>query len=75
MLIRIETKAGHGAGKPTSKRIDEMTDVLSFMLWNTGTEVESIKNEGHAARSGIGPESCPADERKEDRHCFVLNSG
>ena len=40
VLIRIETKAGHGAGKPTSKRIDEMTDVLSFMLWNTGTEVE-----------------------------------
>ena len=40
VLIRIETKAGHGAGKPTSKRIDEMTDVLSFMLWNTDTEVE-----------------------------------
>ena len=40
VLIRIETKAGHGAGKPTSKRIDEMTDVLSFMLWNTGTEME-----------------------------------
>jgi prolyl oligopeptidase len=32
VLIRIETKAGHGAGKPTSKQIDESADVLGF-LW------------------------------------------
>ncbi len=31
LLIRIETKAGHGAGKPTKKRIDEATDRVSFM--------------------------------------------
>jgi prolyl oligopeptidase len=31
-LIRIETRAGHGAGKPTSKQIDEAADVLSFLL-------------------------------------------
>ena len=30
VLIRIETKAGHGAGKPTSKAIDEAADVLAF---------------------------------------------
>ncbi len=35
-LIRIETAAGHGAGKPTSKMIDEATDILSFMLFNMG---------------------------------------
>ena len=37
-LIRIETKAGHGAGKPTSKRIEETTDVYSFMMYNLGME-------------------------------------
>jgi len=33
VLIRIETKAGHGAGKPTSKAIDEATDLWSFILY------------------------------------------
>jgi prolyl oligopeptidase len=32
ILIRIESKAGHGMGKPVSKRIDEAVDVLSFMM-------------------------------------------
>lgn len=32
MLIRIDVSAGHGAGKPTSKRIDEAADILSFMF-------------------------------------------
>jgi prolyl oligopeptidase len=32
ILIRIETKAGHGAGKPTTKLIEEATDVLSFLV-------------------------------------------
>lgn len=30
-LTRIETRAGHGAGKPTSMQIDEWSDVLSFL--------------------------------------------
>ncbi len=32
VLIRIETRAGHGAGKPTSKRIEEAADVLAFLV-------------------------------------------
>jgi len=32
VLIRIETKAGHGAGKPTSMRIDEAADGWSFLV-------------------------------------------
>jgi len=35
-LIRIETKAGHGAGKPTSKVIEEYADVYAFMFYNMG---------------------------------------
>lgn len=35
-LIRIETKAGHGAGKPISKMIDEATDIWSFTFHNLG---------------------------------------
>jgi prolyl oligopeptidase len=36
VLIRIETRAGHGAGKPTSKLIDEATDVLAFLTKTLG---------------------------------------
>ncbi|MEN8819699.1 MAG: prolyl oligopeptidase family serine peptidase [Abyssibacter sp.] len=36
VVIRIETKAGHGAGKPTSKRIAEAADVYAFLWRYTG---------------------------------------
>lgn len=36
LLIRIEKNAGHGSGKPTSKIIDEISDMWSFFFWNTG---------------------------------------
>ena len=36
VLIRIETRAGHGAGKPTSKIIEEVADVWSFVFYNLG---------------------------------------
>ncbi len=34
ILIRIETKAGHGAGKPTAKRIEEAADRFAFLVQN-----------------------------------------
>ena len=34
VLIRIETKAGHGAGKPTSKIIEEVADRWAFLVHN-----------------------------------------
>jgi prolyl oligopeptidase len=36
VLIRIDTQAGHGGGRPISKVIDEDTDIYSFMFWNMG---------------------------------------
>lgn len=39
VLIRIETKAGHGAGKPISKLIDETADEWAFVAYNLGMEV------------------------------------
>jgi len=39
-LIRIETRAGHGSGKPTDKAIEEAADVLSFLAYWTGLAPE-----------------------------------
>ena len=36
ILLRIESKAGHGAGKPVAKQIEEFTDVYSFLFWQLG---------------------------------------
>lgn len=36
ILIRIDTKAGHGGGKPLSKRLEESADIYSFILYNMG---------------------------------------
>jgi prolyl oligopeptidase len=36
ILLRVETKAGHGAGKPITKQIEEGTDIYSFLFWQLG---------------------------------------
>ena len=36
VLVRIETRAGHGAGKPTAKLIEEFSDMWTFALANMG---------------------------------------
>src|SRR5690554_2651324 len=38
VLIRIDVNAGHGAGKPLSKTIEEMADIQAFTLFNMGVE-------------------------------------
>ena len=39
-IIRIETNAGHGAGKPTSKIIEERSDILAFLANTMKLEVK-----------------------------------
>lgn len=38
LLIRIDVKAGHGAGKPISKTIEEQADIWSFMFYNMNVQ-------------------------------------
>lgn len=42
ILIRIDSKAGHGAGKPTSKRIDEAADCYAFLFQNIGVPYKAV---------------------------------
>ena len=44
VLIRIETNAGHGAGTPISKTIDQYADLFGFTLYNMG--LETLPNPG-----------------------------
>ena len=44
-LIRIETKAGHGAGKPTSKIIEELADRWAFLVRTLDMEVPIPRSE------------------------------
>jgi prolyl oligopeptidase len=43
VLIRIETNAGHGAGKPTAKIIDEQADKWAFTFYNMNVPVKYFK--------------------------------
>lgn len=40
VMIRIDTKSGHGAGKPTGKQIEEWADLWAFVADNVGMKVE-----------------------------------
>jgi len=42
ILIRVETRAGHGGGKPTSKQIEEQADLYSFLFKTLGIKPESV---------------------------------
>ncbi|HCC32524.1 MAG TPA: S9 family peptidase [Clostridiales bacterium] len=37
VLLRVETLAGHGAGKPVSKVVDEQAETLAFLAWQLGS--------------------------------------
>src|SRR6476469_7797239 len=39
ILLRVDTKAGHGVGKPIAKLVDDAVDVWSFLFWQLGVEL------------------------------------
>jgi prolyl oligopeptidase len=44
-MIRLDTKAGHGAGKPTSKSIEEYTDIFCFLIRALGIQYRQEEGE------------------------------
>lgn len=61
VLIRIETKAGHGAGKPTSKAIEEASDIWAFTFLNLNMSYKNIceRIEIKKADDGSKPNESP----------------
>jgi prolyl oligopeptidase len=39
ILLRVDSKAGHGVGKPITKLVDDAVDVWSFLFWQLGVKV------------------------------------
>jgi prolyl oligopeptidase len=64
VMGRIETRAGHGAGKPTAKQIEEVADQWAFLVKNLHMDV-TIPDRVAAAPSGNG--SAPAEKKDEGR--------
>jgi prolyl oligopeptidase len=59
-LIRIDVRAGHGAGKPTSKRIDEAADTAAFLVRELAIELPPGFGQGQAVAS---PAAAPSAQR------------
>ena len=61
ILLRVDSKAGHGVGKPIAKLVDDAVDVWSFLFWQLGIE---------ASRSGLdtnpGSETCVPHQNKSE---------
>lgn len=41
ILLRVESKAGHGQGKPTAKRIEEAADRYAFLVWSLNLSISN----------------------------------
>ena len=42
VMIRVDTKAGHGKGKPVSKQIEEWADLWGFLVDNLDMEIKAL---------------------------------
>ncbi len=45
ILLRVETKAGHGLGKPTTKQIEEAADIYAFLFDQLGVDSDRVGTE------------------------------
>jgi len=54
VLIRIDRKAGHGAGKPTSMRIDEVADTWAFLVDALGMQVQPQRRQSNLNNQPAG---------------------
>ena len=52
VLLRVETDTGHGGGTPTSKEIEETTDVFAFLVRVLGIELPGSAEEGGGPGGG-----------------------
>jgi prolyl oligopeptidase len=46
VLLRVETAAGHGQGKPRSKQLEEATDIWSFLMWQLDVTPHDVRGSG-----------------------------
>jgi hypothetical protein len=53
VLINIQSKAGHGAGKPTSMLIQEQADKWAFLFWNMGLNYDTNRYDKNFKTSNI----------------------
>jgi prolyl oligopeptidase len=62
VMIRIDVKAGHGAGKPTTKQIEEWADIWGFVADNLGMELGGAAKQAPAAEEGAAEGAPAADQ-------------
>ena len=62
-MINVDTKSGHGAGKPTSKSIKEYTDVFCFLIKAIGLQYRKWHEEDGVNETG--------EKQRSSRVCVI----
>jgi prolyl oligopeptidase len=69
VLLRVETRAGHGAGKPVWKQADEAADTWAFVLWQLGMDGSVMPDAGTTGVMSDAPDptAAGATDAADDR--------